>query len=138
MEKNSLTSSIKIWKIVFLLGVLIGAYSNIHTANAQTAQFSGKYLLYVCGSNEKGKELVEGGHVACQSYIAGIIDYHTILKSMGSAPGIDFCIPKSAGLTDIQKRVYAYIARRRSQHENFIVAPGVALALNTYYPCKKR
>lgn len=37
---------------------------------AQAARFSGDYLLQMCLSDKDGKELVPGGHVACQSYIS--------------------------------------------------------------------
>ncbi|MCF8495922.1 MAG: hypothetical protein K9G62_04550 [Alphaproteobacteria bacterium] len=115
----------------FLLCLFISA------APARAARFSGEYLLTVCGIDREGKELVAGGHIACQAYIAGILDYHNLIRSMGAAPGIDFCVPETAGLTSIQKKVTSYVFKNRTQHEKFIAAPGVALALFTYFPCGK-
>lgn len=82
--------------------------------------------------------MVKGGHNACQSYISGVIDYHNVLKGMGTAPTTDFCIPEKEPLPNIQKRVLAYLIRYKAIHSEFVAAPAVNLALHTYYPCKKR
>ena len=103
---------------------------------ARAAQFSGKYLLSMCAQDEKGKEVTPGGHIACQAYIAGILDYHALIKSMGTAPGIDFCVPENAPMNAIHDKVQAYIMRNRQQHNSFIAAPGVALGLYNAFPCK--
>jgi len=104
---------------------------------ARAANFSGNYLLHVCASDKAGKEIVPGGHIACQSYIAGIMDYHTLIRSMGAAPGVDFCIPDDADLYTIQRKVISYIYKNRSLHAQFIASPAVALALYNAYPCPK-
>jgi hypothetical protein len=62
---------------------------------AQAARFSGSYLYQLCAMDKDGKEMVQGGHTACQSYIAGVIDYHSVLQSMKIAPRVDICIPRS-------------------------------------------
>lgn len=98
-------------------------------------EFSGAYLLQMCASAESGTELVPGGHIACQSYIAGVIDYHVLLRSLGTAPSIDFCIPDSVTLDLIQKVVALYLMRNR-QHAEFVAAPAVSLALYQSWPCK--
>lgn len=103
--------------------------------SAQAARFTGEYLLQVCGSDEKGRELVKGGHVACQAYIAGVLDYHNLIRSLGTAPSVDFCVPSDIGLTMLQKQVTSYIFKNRGQHEKFIASPGVALAMFANYPC---
>lgn len=103
----------------------------------RAAQFSGEYLLYVCGSDKNGAELVNGGHAACQAYIAGIIDYHNLLRSLGTAPSVDFCIPEDVELYELQHKVVSYVFKNRSAHSKFIASPGVALALFSAYPCKK-
>ena len=92
--------------------------------------------MSVCASDANGKEITPGGHIACQAYIAGILDYHTLMKSLGTAPGIDFCVPESAGMAKIQNRVQSYVVRNRKQHSSFIAAPGVALSLYNAFPCK--
>ena len=103
---------------------------------AQAARFSGSYLLNMCASDAQGNEITPGGHIACQAYIAGILDYHTLIKSLGVAPGIDFCVPKDATMGGIQNKVQSYVLRNRKQHSGFIAAPGVALGLHGAYPCK--
>ncbi len=96
--------------------------------------FSGYYLAELCKSDAKGKEAVKGGHTACQAYIAGVIDYHKLLKSMGNAPVIDICVPNTEKMERLQNIVYVYLARNR-QNSDFIAAPAVTLALYEYYPC---
>lgn len=103
---------------------------------ARAAQFTGEYLLYVCASDKNGKELVAGGHATCQAYISGVLDYNTLIQSLGTAPSVDFCVPKDVKLNVLQKYVYAYIFKYRVQHSKFIAAPAVALALHNKYPCK--
>lgn len=122
---------------ICVLALFIGAL--LYSApNAKAANFSGQYLLQVCASDKNGRELSPGSHIACQGYIAGIIDYHSLLKTLGTAPGIDFCIPETVGLNEIQKRVTAYLFRNKHQQGPFIASPAVALALHQAYPCKKK
>ena len=103
---------------------------------AQAARFSGEYLLHVCATDKDGKEVVAGGHIACQAYIAGVLDYHNLIRSLGSSPSVDFCVPEDVDMNDLQVRVRSYIFRNRSEHVGFVAAPGVAMALLEYYPCK--
>lgn len=103
---------------------------------AQAAQFSGEYLLSMCARDKAGKEITPGGHIACQAYIAGILDYHALIKSMGTAPGIDFCVPENMPMNQVHDRVQSYVMRNRQQHNSFIAAPGVALGLYNAFPCK--
>ncbi|MCE7887844.1 MAG: hypothetical protein DYH13_10140 [Alphaproteobacteria bacterium PRO2] len=108
------------------------------TAPAQAARFSGDYLLQMCLSDKNGKELVPGGHVACQSYIAGVLDYHNLIRSLGTSPSVEFCVPENVGLNQLQKDVASYLYKNKSQHGAFIAAPAVALALFNAYPCGKK
>lgn len=119
----------------YVLALLIILYGV--SGDAQAARFSGKYLLHVCGSDANGKELVAGGHIACQAYIAGVLDYNTLIQSLGTAPSVEFCVPESVDMNLLQKQVYSYVYRTRKLHDSFIAAPAIALALHGYYPCKK-
>ena len=105
-------------------------------SSVQAAQFSGQYLISMCASDEKGNEIVSGGHIACQAYIAGILDYHALIKSLGTAPGIDFCVPEKMPMNQVQKKVQSHVLQNRKQHSSFIAAPGVALGLHNAFPCK--
>lgn len=102
----------------------------------EAARFSGEYLIHVCGSDENGKELVAGGHVACQAYIAGVLDYHNLIRALGSSPSVDFCVPEDADMNTLQRQVLSYVYKNKSQHSSFVAAPGIALGLYEKYPCK--
>jgi hypothetical protein len=102
---------------------------------ASSAQISSEYLIHVCSSDKKGKEMVSGGHITCQAYIAGVMDYHALLSSLGTAPSISFCVPSNVELGDLQTVVLHYLLRN-PQHKGFIASPAVALALYEAFPCK--
>lgn len=101
------------------------------------ARFSGNYLLQVCASDKSGKEVIKGGHAACQAYIAGVVDYHTIQRSLGTQPTVDFCLPDALTLAQMQMIVSNYL-RKNKQHDDFIATPAIAMALYEIYPCPKR
>ena len=103
----------------------------------KAAEFSGNYLLSMCSSDAKGNELTSGGHIACQAYISGVLDYHNLIHSLGTAPSIDFCVPDTATLNDLQAIVTRYLSKNRNAHGSFTAAPAVALALFNAYPCRK-
>ena len=99
------------------------------------ALISGAYLLEICKRDKDGKEVVPGGHTACQAYIAGLIDYHNLLRSLGTSPSVDMCVPNTVKLADLQDIVWTYLAQN-AQHDAFIAAPAVSLALFEVFPCK--
>lgn len=99
------------------------------------ALISGAYLLQLCRRDEDGKEQVKGAHIACQSYIAGLVDYHNLLRSLGTSPNIDLCVPNTVKLNDLQDIVWQYLSVN-AYHDEFIAAPAVSLALFEYFPCK--
>ncbi len=100
---------------VLVLSVALAGY----TGQGYAAQFSGSYLLHICGVDENGKERAAGGHIACQAYIAGILDYHNLQRSLGTAPTVDFCVPNDANLKTLQAQVYSYVFRHQKQHNVF-------------------
>jgi hypothetical protein len=106
------------------------------SAPAQAARFSGAYLMKICGVDAKGNEVAPGAHAACQSYISGVIDYHNMLRSMKIAPAIDFCLPESVTLNEIHLTVLKYMTAN-SQHDAFVAAPAILLALYDQYPCRR-
>jgi len=91
--------------------------------------------MEICNSDAQGKETVEGGHTACQAYIAGVVDYHKLLRSLGTSPSIDFCVPDGVAMNDLQGTIVNYLSQNASS-DPFIAAPAVALALYETYPCK--
>lgn len=119
------------------LGIFVALFL-MCASPAQAARFSGDYLLQMCLSDKDGKELVPGGHVACQSYIAGVLDYHNLIRSLGTSPSVEFCVPEDVGLNQLQQVVASYLYKNKQQHGAFIAAPAVALALFNAYPCGKK
>ena len=108
--------------------------SNSHAEKQGAGLFSGGYLYELCRSDKKGKEIVKGGHTACQAYISGVVDYHKLMKSLGTAPLIDFCVPNTESMERLQNIVWVYLAKN-PQHGDFLAAPTVTMALFEYYPC---
>lgn len=104
---------------------------------AQATRFSGAYLLRLCEMDAKGHELVKGGHAACQSYIAGVMDYHNVLQSLYLAPKVDICVPADATMNQIHVIVLKYL-RTHPEHDGFIAAPAVTMALYEVYPCRRK
>ncbi|MFP4098355.1 MAG: Rap1a/Tai family immunity protein [Alphaproteobacteria bacterium] len=92
-------------------------------------------MLKVCAVDSMGREIVEGGKIACQAYISGIVDYHNMLRAMRVVSDMDFCVPNDVGLNELQIRVLAYIYKRVKLHRKFVAAPGVTMALMSLYPC---
>jgi len=99
------------------------------------ALISGAYLYEICKRDEGGRETVPGAHTACQAYIAGIVDYHNLLRSLGTSPSIDLCVPNTVKLSDLQDIVWTYL-EANTQHDSFIASPAVSLALFEVFPCR--
>lgn len=123
---------------LFFFVLLIGfAFSLPVQAEKANALISAGYLHEICKRDDNGGETVENGHATCQAYIAGIVDYHNLLQSLGTSPNVDVCIPAGAKLKDLQDIVWRYLDRN-AQHDTFIAAPAVTLALFQKYPCSKK
>lgn len=95
------------------------------------ALMTGKTLALLCNSAK------EEDQFSCQSYIAGVIDYHRLLKSLGAAPSVDFCIPRETKMIQIKSTIVQYMIKH-TEHQDFIAAPGVAMSLFNAWPCAKR
>lgn len=119
-------------KVVLTLVLLLAAGTPVQ---ARDAQISGAYLLEVCDMDKNGKETVKGGHAVCQSYIAGVIDYHNVLRSLRLAPAVDICIPKGTRLKDMHNIVLNFLITH-AEHDNFVAAPAVTMALYQVFPCR--
>jgi len=96
---------------------------------AQGALMTGNTLAVLCTSDKQDSLF------ACQSYIAGIIDYHHLIKGLGTAPSVDFCLPAGIKMAQIKDVVTAYIIRH-TEHQDFVASPGVTMALFNAWPCK--
>ena len=98
-------------------------------SDSSSGLFSGAYLQELCASKENGKEKVKGGHTACQAYIAGIVDYHKLMRSLGTQPLMDICVPSTAPMKRLQNIVWVYLAKN-PQHGEFMASPSVTMALS--------
>ena len=114
------------WILVFALLWALPAH-----ARTDGALMSGKELVSLCGSSENADLM------ACQSYIAGVIDYHRLIRSLGTAPSVDFCIPENLAMAQIRNVVTRYLIAH-TEHHDFIAAPAVSLSLFNTFPCRKR
>ncbi len=92
---------------------------------------SGKMLADNCNSEQPE------GIYSCMNYIAGVIDYHTFMQSMGTTDsGVTFCLPKDATIEEASVVVMRYL-KTMPEQEAFIAASTVMMALKTAYPCAK-
>jgi len=87
-----------------------------------------KDLARDCLSDKKEKV------ASCIYYITGVIDYHFLMQSFGTAPTIDFCLPESISKEQAAVLVMTYL-RTSPQNDDFIAAAVVPLALNKAFPC---
>ncbi len=92
-------------------------------------------LTQLCGFDSAGKELAPGAHAGCQSYIAGIVDYHELFKSVGkSSASIDFCLPPTLTYADIQRVVLEYL-QSHAQFKESPAASAVVISLHNEFSC---
>lgn len=124
-------------RITFLIVMLLSFV--IPAAQAQDSRIfiSAAYLHQICARNADGGETVAGGHTACQAYIAGVIDYHNLLITLGTAPSVNLCITNNAKPSDLQDIVWTYLDKN-PQHDAFAAAPAITLALAQVFPCKRK
>lgn len=104
----------------------------------QSAQISGAYLREICKSHSDGSEVIAGGHTACQAYIAGVLDYHGILKALGTAPSLSICFPETPVTISTMQKIVSKYLENNPPTDAFSAAPAVIMALAKAYPCKKR
>lgn len=98
---------------------------------AASAQYlTGQDLLAACSSKETHRIY------SCMNYVAGVIDYHIVMQSLGTTPTTDFCLPATTPLEEATVAVMTYL-RHSPQHQAFIAAPAVTMALHEIYPCAK-
>ena len=92
-------------------------------------------LLSMC--RMKGEDIKKNQTVFCETYIAGIIDTHNMMQSMDFTTPVTFCIPEQYSIQQVTEIVLNDLAAS-PQHDHFIAAPAVTLALFKAFPCKKK
>ena len=118
-------------RLAVLACLLLALFAPGRAQAVNGALMTGKALAVLCSSKE------EKDVFACQTYIAGVIDYHRLIRGLGVVPSVDFCLPKDLTMEQVRRIVYNYLIRR-NEHHDFIAAPAVAMSLYQYYPCKRR
>ena len=127
-------NSIRVIILVPLLVSILVCF--FHVQEGKAARFTGSYLLQLCEKNDRGGEKVPKGHAICQSYIAGILDLHNMMKTISrDFPNADVCVPANVSLNSIHNTVLEYL-RKNAQHDQFTAAPAVVTALYQAYPCR--
>lgn len=112
-----------------LCAVAVGLMVTVVPVSAPRAQYlAGQDLLMLCLSEDQDKVF------SCLNYIAGVIDYHIVMQSLGTTPTIDFCLPAKMPIEDAAVNVMRYL-KKSPQHQAFIAAPAVTLALHEVFPC---
>ena len=113
---------------IFLTWVICSICMPVKVAHA--AYFTSLDLLKMCKSPK------DSDMQSCHGYVAGIIDYHQLILSLDTKTAIAFCVPKKVPIRDISLRVMAYLAKH-PQHDYFVAAPAIAMALHKEYPCSQ-
>lgn len=113
-------------KALFLVAVCLCAGLSCRPAAA--AYVTGDDLAASC-QGDKSRDVA-----GCMNYIAGVIDYHVMMQSLGTAPTIDFCLPENLSLEEASFIVMRYL-KKSPQQDSFIAAPAVTMALHEAYPC---
>ncbi len=100
----------------------------LYSRPAAAAYMTGNDLLEKCQSDKSADAF------SCMSYIAGVIDYQVMTQSLGTEPGVDFCLPEDLSLDKAAVIVMLYL-RKSPQLGSFIAVPAVTMALHEAYPC---
>ena len=116
----------RIWNLagVFLC---LGLYGG----PAAAAYVTGNDLARFCQSDKSADVL------SCVNYVAGVIDYHLMMQSLGTEPVVDFCLPARLSEEEAAVVVARYL-KRSPQDDSFIAASAVLMALQKAYPCARR
>ncbi|MBK67746.1 MAG: hypothetical protein CMP22_06410 [Rickettsiales bacterium] len=116
---------------VFALGLSLLALPSSASAQSQALSLkslSGGELVELCKSQNAQD------NTRCIGYIEGLIDYHVLIRSLGTAPTVDFCIPQDAKMEDVVVQVIDYL-HQYEMNDPFIAAPAISLALFDAFPC---
>ena len=98
------------------------------SGQAKAAYVTSGILLENCQS-DKAEKLF-----SCMNYIAGVIDYHVFMQSLGTTPTTDFCLPNNLSIEEASVVVIAYL-KKSPQHTYFTAPPAIILALQESFPC---
>jgi hypothetical protein len=116
-------------KIVLILCLLAVPGLLVPASAARAAYVTGLEISNRCDSD------VTADIQSCVHYIAGVIDYHMLLESMGKAPNVSFCIPPEVSMQQAAVLVMAYM-RTAPEYNGYAAAASVPMAMEKAFPCK--
>ena len=118
--------------MIFLLMVLAGPTEAAERAMSYMRSID---LLSMC--RMEGTDKATHLSSFCETYVAGVIDTQNMLKSMDFVTPVTFCIPEQYSIQQVTEIVLNDLASS-PQHDHFVAAPAVTLALFKAFPCKKK
>ena len=92
-------------------------------------------LLSMCRNKEMNTKVITPSF--CETYVAGVIDVHNMMRSMDFTTPVTFCIPEQYSIQQVTEIVLNDLAAS-PQHDHFVAAPAVTLALFKAFPCKTK
>jgi hypothetical protein len=102
--------------------------------------FTGKDMYESCTHALKGLdktgEFDNHRFGVCAGYIAGIIDFHTVMTTVRSLPVDVFCLPQNISTAQVIRDVARYLENNPEKHQD-LAAYLVTLALREAYPCQE-
>jgi hypothetical protein len=108
--------------------LLLSVMADLMPGTAHAVYLTSQELTQNCMAD------AEKNNFYCLGYIAGVIDYHVMLQSLGTAPTIDFCMPPDLSVEQAAVVVLSYL-KKSPQHTDFIAGPAITLALHERFPC---
>jgi len=117
-------------QVVLIMAMLAVLFAPLSAHALVGPLMKGSTLKLLCSSSK------DEDAFSCQNYIAGIVDYHNLLKSLGAPPSVDFCVPGNVPMSQIKQVVLIYMTAH-TEHQDFIASPGVVMALYNAYPCAR-
>lgn len=123
--------------LIVIISVLTGTQAR---AKSSHYVFTGKDIYESCrhavAGLDKAGEYDDHRFGVCAGYIAGIVDFHTVVTTVESLPGDMFCLPEDISTAEVMRSVTQYLADNTRKHHD-LAAYLVILALQNAYPCQE-
>ena len=123
----------------FIVALVILAGPQVH-AKSSNYVFTGKDMYESCTHAltglDKAGEYDDHRFGVCAGYIAGIIDFHTVMTTVQSLPVDVFCLPQNISTAQVIRDVARYLENNPEKHQD-LAAYLVTLALREAYPCQE-
>ena len=73
----------------------------------------------------------------CAGYVAGIVDFHTVVTTVEAIPDDMFCLPENITTAQVIRVVTKYLENNPEKHHD-LAGYLVVLALRESYPCTEQ